>query len=158
MVKQWLSWLCSLELKVVSKLGKLIRAKPKHHTHTHRHTHKVHPGTHTPTHTHTHTCRVRCYANGNNYTYPQLFLNNEPIDAQYIETSSLSEVTLFVSYGIKYEGLVGYYTCRTQNNSFTTSSILHSGEFQSLYMYIKWFRLVLLWSIPSSGSFYTYQA
>ena len=107
------------------------------HTCTHTHSTGRHAGTHAQTRTdacmhactHTHTYRVRCYTIGTNHTHPQLFLNNEPIDSQYLETSSSSEVTLFVSNGINYEGLVGYYTCRTQNNSFTTSSILHYGEF-----------------------------
>ena len=103
------------------------------HVHTHTHMHActpAHPYTHihTHTHTHTHTHRVSCYADGVNHTNPQLFLNNEPVDAQYLETSSPSEVTLFVNNGILDEGLLGYYTCRTQNNTFTTSSILHYGE------------------------------
>ena len=89
------------------------------------------PTTHAPTHTH--TLRVRCYANGTNHTNPQLFINNEPIDAQYLETSLPSEVTLFVRDGIFYEGLLGYYTCRTEDNSLTTSSILHYREFESMY-------------------------
>ena len=75
---------------------------------------------------HTYYCdRVTCHADGTNYVDPELFLNNQRIDEQYLTRNWPTDITLSVESGIVDENLIGYFSCKTRGDTFNSSHIIH---------------------------------
>ena len=81
---------------------------------------------------------MNCFADGIEHSDPELYLNGEPIDDQYLSRNWPTQITLSASNGIALEGLVGYFSCKTRSDSFNASHIITYRKCMhsvSIYMY-----------------------
>ncbi len=75
------------------------------------------------------TCTSR---NTNEHVNPMLEINNGAVSipSSYIQNDWPSSTTLNAPRGLAESGLEGYYTCRTEGDTFLSPHILHPSKYK----------------------------
>ncbi len=81
---------------------------------------------------HSVTCTSR---DTNEHVNPMLEIDNGavPIPPNYIQNDWPSFTTLNAPRGLAESGLQGYYTCKTEGNTFLSPHLLHSSKYCKTY-------------------------